>query len=111
MAENSIPERKRVKVSFGFDETDLEIYLVCPFPLTFESAHQDVYAFSTGVPNIRIFRTVLRFLNKFSRKSKTEQILRIVERMLKKPEVAKDTLMFTEDYMFVRSSIRVEIIP
>ena len=111
MADYSIPEKKRVGFSFGFEETNLEIYLVCPFPLTFESAHQDVYAFSTGVPNIRIFRTVLRFLNKFSRKSKTEQILRIVEHMLKKAEMTNDTLMFTKDCMFVRSSIRVEIIP
>ena len=101
----------RKQVNFKFEEKEISAFLVIPLPLSQVNVSDNIAAFSSTTRDLRRFRLVLKFINNFSRSSKTKEILRIIEDFLKHPEKAKETLIFTENYFFVRTTFRHEVLP
>ena len=98
-------------VNFMFEEREVNFYVVIPLPLNRSNVSENIAAFSTATKDLRRFRVVLRFLNSFTKPNKTQEILKLVEDLLQYPENAKETLVFTENFLFVRTSFRHEILP
>lgn len=98
-------------VSFMFEEREVNFYIVIPLPLSRSNVADSIAAFSTAPKDLRRFRIVLRFLNSFSKPTKTQEILKLVEDLICFPENAKETLVFSENFLFVKTSMRHEVLP
>ena len=99
------------QVNFKFEERQFPAFIVIPLPLSQANVSENIFAFTSITSHLRRFRIVLKFVNSFSRSSKTREILRIVEDLLKHPENRQETLIFTENYFFVRTTFRHEELP
>ena len=102
-------ERKQVR--FKTNEKEVTVFFLIPLPLNKNNVANSIAAFTTTRRSLKKLRLVLKFINNFNRSSKTKEILRVVEDFLLSPENAKDTLIFTENYLFVRSSLYHEVLP
>ena len=85
----------RKQVNFKFEEKEISAFLVIPLPLSQVNVSDNIAAFSSTIRDLRRFRLVLKFINNFSRSSKTKEILRIIEDFLKHPEKAPIAFMMT----------------
>ena len=102
-------ERKQVR--FKTNKKDVTVFILIPLPLNKNNVANNIAAFTTTERSLRKLKFVLKFINNFKRSSKTKEILRVVESFLVSPENARDTLIFTENYLFVRSSLYQEVLP
>ena len=100
----------RKQVRFKTNEKEVTVFILIPLPLSKNNVASNIAAFTTTTKSLRKLRAVLKFINNFKRKSKTKEILRVIEDFLLFPNNAKDTLIFTENYLFVRSSLYQEVL-
>ena len=104
------PMDGRKQVRFKTNEKEVTVFILIPLPLSKNNVASNIAAFTTTTKSLRKLRAVLKFINSFKRKSKTKEILRVIEDFLLFPNNAKDTLIFTENYLFVRSSLYQEVL-
>ena len=81
------------QLNFKFEEREIPAFIVIPLPLSQANVSENIFAFTSITSHLRRFRIVLKFVNSFSRSSKTREILRIVEDLLKHPENRQETLI------------------
>ena len=95
-----------------FEEREFNnFFIIIPLPLSRSNVSENIAAFSTSGKDLRRFRTVLRFISLIFKRTRTQEILQLVEELIANPERKKDTLIFTEGYLFVKTSFRHETIP
>ena len=101
----------RRRVTFNFEEKDVTAYVLIPLPLINDKVSDNIAIFSTNKKDLKRLKVVLKFINSFNRCSKTREILKVIEDFLVFPENTKETLIFTDNYLFVRTTLRQEVLP
>ena len=101
----------RRRVTFNFEEKDVTAYVLIPLPLTKDQVSENIALFSTNKKDLKRLKVILKFINSFNRSSKTSEILKVIEDFLLFPENTKETLIFTDNYLFVRTTLRQEVLP
>ena len=101
----------RRRVTFNFEEKDVTAYVLIPLPLINDKVSDNIAIFSMNKKDLKRFKVVLKFINSFNRCSKTREIFKVIEDFLVFPENTKETLIFTDNYLFVRTTLRQEVLP
>lgn len=101
----------RRRVTFNFEEKDVTAYVLIPLPLINDKVSDNIAIFSTNKKDLKRLKVILKFINSFNRSSKTSEILKVIQDFLLFPENTKETLIFTDNYLFVRTTLRQEVLP
>ena len=101
----------RRRVTFNFEEKDVTAYVLIPLPLINDRVSDNIAIFSTNKKDLKRLKVILKFINSFNRSSKTSEILKVIQDFLLFPENTKETLIFTDNYLFVRTTLRQEVLP
>ena len=102
--ESTFSSRRRVGLTLP--EVEIEAFLIL---CEGRGPLDCISAFCTEEKSLRRMRNILRFICSFSRRSKTSQILALVEDILRDPMIARRPVVITENYMFVKTNFRAEI--
>ena len=86
-------------------------YVLIPLPLINDRVSDNIAIFSTNKKDLKRLKVILKFINSFNRSSKTSEILKVIQDFLLFPENTKETLIFTDNYLFVRTTLRQEVLP
>ena len=98
----------RRRVTFDFEEKEVAAYVLIPLPLTNDKVSDNIALFSTNKKDLKRLKVILKFINSFNRCSKTSEILKVITDFL---VFTKETLIFTDNYLFVRTTLRQEVLP
>lgn len=101
----------RRRVTFDFEEKEVTAYVLIPLPLINDKVSDNIALFSTNKKDLKRLKVILKFINSFNRCSKTSEILKVITDFLVFPENTKETLIFTDNYLFVRTTLRQEVLP